>query len=139
MLPVGRTGCFTVDSIDERVVYAWIGEFDSEVDFERYIEQSYTEDGDSIPSQFMRDVGLDWYDDDFQEFEYHSARRSIRIALSGHSYSESFAPLLIQRATELGIESVGAVFLLYELDNPPIPPSQDAPIRYIGSFPYRVS
>ena len=117
-------------------VHAWIGSFKSRADFERYIQQTYSANGESVPSQFMLDVGLAVYDHDRQEFEYHETPLPLAEVLTGHSYAASFSAAFIKRATELGIDSAGTVFLLYDGALSPKSPDEIAPIRYVGAFDY---
>jgi hypothetical protein len=117
-------------------VLAWLGIFESESAFERYVEERYTDDGDAIPSGFIRDIGIEWFDHDFQEFEFHDPPLLISEAVNGHSYSASFAPSLIAAARAKGYDKVQAIFLLYDLEQEPKSPSRESPVRFIGAFPY---
>lgn len=48
-------------------VTVWIGNFESNDEFENYTNIKYTEDGDSIPSIFEQHFNLGYYDHDLVE------------------------------------------------------------------------
>ena len=91
-----------MDKVQRDRVLAWVGDFASEADFNRHIEERYTEDGDSIPSGFMRDIGVDWFDHDFQEFVFHDEPIPIEEAMKRMPWHIVDEALPIQRrATRL--------------------------------------
>ncbi|WP_299123415.1 immunity 22 family protein [uncultured Tenacibaculum sp.] len=52
---------------NKKIIYAWIGTFKSEKKlYEKYLNIDYSND-DLPQSKFGKDVGLEYYDDDFME------------------------------------------------------------------------
>lgn len=68
-------------------VFASLGRFRSEEELRAFVDQTYTEDGDGIPSPFMREVGLE--DHEPGCIEVIRADRGIPLAelLTDASYS----------------------------------------------------
>jgi Immunity protein 22 len=72
-------------------VSIWIGDFNSEEEFVNYTQVKYTEDGDSIPSNFEEDFNLTYYDRDLVEKRLTSKHtNSVKELLGGFSYSDQF-------------------------------------------------
>ncbi len=70
-------------------VSIWLGDFENEEQFYHYMNLSYTEDGDLIPSAFMNDFNIEDYDDDFQEIYYfEKPEDKISVILNDFLYSE---------------------------------------------------
>lgn len=46
-------------------VSLWTGTFKTNADLQQYLLISYNEDGDAVPSEFEKDVQIDYYDEDF--------------------------------------------------------------------------
>lgn len=51
----------------KHVVAIWGVNCRSEEELAAFVEPDYTEDGEAIPSEFMRSTGLSWIDEDFME------------------------------------------------------------------------
>ncbi len=65
----------------------WLGNFLSSDDVEKYTKVRYTEDGDSIISQFEKDFRLGYYDRDLIEKDWISEPdNNIKNLLIGFSY-----------------------------------------------------
>src|SRR5699024_4896935 len=70
-------------------VSQWLGNFLSSDDVERYTKVRYTEDGDSIISQFEKDFRLGYYDRDLIEKDWISEPDdNIKNLLIGFSYDD---------------------------------------------------
>ena len=63
--------------------------FTSEAELDLYVHPKYTEDGDVIDSQFMREVGLEDYEPMCIEAIYDSPQR-ISLLLRDASYSQQW-------------------------------------------------
>lgn len=68
-------------------VSVWLGSFDSEEQFNEYIEEQFDEEGD-ITSVFMKDFKIDFIDNQFQEVLFSDELK--KEDLEPASYSESF-------------------------------------------------
>ncbi|MCX2824523.1 hypothetical protein COM13_22475 [Bacillus pseudomycoides] len=73
-------------------VTVWIGNFESNDEFENYTNIKYTEDGDSIPSIFEQHFNLGYYDRDLVEKKwiFQPLTNNIQDLLKGFSYYEQF-------------------------------------------------
>ncbi|HLR36236.1 MAG TPA: immunity 22 family protein [Tissierellales bacterium] len=70
-------------------VSLWLGNFLSSDDVEKYTKVRYTEDGDSIFSQFEKDFRLEYYDRDLIEKDWISELDdNIKNLLIGFSYDD---------------------------------------------------
>jgi len=70
-------------------VSLWLGNFFSSDDVEKYTKVRYTEDGDSIISQFEKDFRLGYYDRDLIEKDWISEPDdNIKNLLIGFSYDD---------------------------------------------------
>ena len=56
----------------ENKVSIWFGNFETEDKFFDFIKKDYDEDGNSIPSSFMRVFEIGFFDEDFQEAFYEN-------------------------------------------------------------------
>ncbi|WP_202614168.1 immunity 22 family protein, partial [Parageobacillus thermoglucosidasius] len=66
-----------------------MGNSKSYKDLQNYILNSYTEDGDLLPSEFEKDFNIDYYNEDFREVEfYDEPSNDLRVLLEGFSYDE---------------------------------------------------
>lgn len=74
---------------DKNDVSLWLGNFLHKEALDKYVEVSYTVDGDSIPSQFEKDYKLGYYDRDLIERDWIPVKnKNIRELLEGFSYDE---------------------------------------------------
>ncbi|PEB38607.1 immunity 22 family protein [Bacillus pseudomycoides] len=73
-------------------VTVWIGNFESNDEFENYTNIKYTEDGDSIPSIFEQHFNLGYYDRDLVEKKwiFQPLTNNIQDLLKRFSYYEQF-------------------------------------------------
>ncbi|MGX7203556.1 hypothetical protein BCR22_14525 [Enterococcus plantarum] len=78
---------------DKNDVSLWLGNFSDKEALDKYVEVSYTEEGDSIPSQFEKDYKLGYYDRDLIERDWIPVKnKNIRELLEGFSYDEQLIP-----------------------------------------------
>lgn len=102
---------------EDRVVSLWVGQANSPDALDQYLQTGYTEDGDFIPSQFARDFGIRFYDEDFREAQYFEApSQSVQSVLKGFSYDDVIVPRFTHLCGELFSEPVNAVLLLYNFE-----------------------
>jgi hypothetical protein len=97
-----------------------------------YIDQTYTEDGDGIPSVFMREVGLSEYEPGCIEAITSESGSPMPLSdlLAGASYSDQWLPLLDgSRLADAAI----CVFAPNCAEHP-----ESCSLEYLGAFTYRV-
>ncbi len=97
-------------------VSVWLGNMKEKDSIEEYVDLTYDEDGDSIPSTFFIDFKIDMVetDEDLIEKEVYKNRSSdIRTLLDGCSYDEFIIPQI--KNIDL-IKSYNAIILIYDFD-----------------------
>jgi hypothetical protein len=98
----------------EGFVSLFIGNMSSSEELDQYVLIEYTEDGDAIPSQFEKDFGIDYYDEDFREVEfYKEPLDDLRNLLEGFSYNEEIVWKFIDLCGVYLDHKVNSVILLY--------------------------
>lgn len=98
----------------EGFVSLFVGISKSYNDLKNYILNSYTEDGDILPSKFEIDFNIDYYNEDFREIEfYEEASNDLRVLLEGFSYYRDIIPKFIELCGERLNQEVNSVILLY--------------------------
>lgn len=95
-------------------VSIWVGNFESKDDFLNYTNIEYTEDGDSISSNFEKDFNLIYYDRDLVEKEWFSQSiNNKKDLLKGFSYVDQF----IQQFDNTHCEKkFNAAILIYNME-----------------------
>jgi hypothetical protein len=117
----------------EEKVAIWMGTFDNEEDFSNYVFIDYTDDGDSIYSEFEREFGLKYYDRDMVERDFRNNSSNLAELLSGFSYSESF------KLDNIRIEkSYNSVLLIYDYEKPIVKEliQENTKMDFIGQIDY---
>ncbi len=111
-------------------VFISTGRFRSFDEMRAYIDETYTEDGDGIPSAFMREVGLSEYEPGCIEAILSESRRPVPLAefLSGASYSDQW--LFGLDGSRLADAAI-CVFAPNEVRHP-----EQCSLEYFGAFPY---
>jgi hypothetical protein len=84
------------ESPDMVHVFVTTGRFRSIEEMQSYLDESYTEEGDGIPSAFMREVGLSEYEPNCIESLLSATGTPIPLSelLAGASYSDQWLPHL---------------------------------------------
>ncbi|QPA30749.1 immunity 22 family protein [Thermaerobacillus caldiproteolyticus] len=99
----------------EGFVSLFIGSSKSYKDLQNYILNSYTEDGDLLPSEFEKDFNIDYYNEDFREVEFYDEPSNVlRFLLEGFSYDEEIIPKFIELCGERLNQEANSVILLYD-------------------------
>lgn len=99
----------------EGFVSLFIGNLNSNEEHQKYVLVNYTEDGDIIPSEFEKDFGIDYYDEDFREVEFYSeSSDDLRVLLEGFSYDKEMVPKFIDICGERLDQEENSVILLYD-------------------------
>jgi hypothetical protein len=82
--------------VDTVHVFISTGRFRSFDEMRAYIDETSTEDGDGVPSAFMREVGLSEYEPGCIEAIPSESGRPIPLAelLAGASYADQWLPCL---------------------------------------------
>jgi len=94
------------------------------------MDQTYTEDGDGVPSSFMREVSLIAYEPGCIEVIHEKQCVTLAELLAGASYGDQWIPKL--DGTRLA-DSAICVFAPNQVNRP-----MDSSLEYIGAFEYVV-
>ncbi|WP_113928094.1 immunity 22 family protein [Bacillus sp. P14.5] len=98
-------------------VSIWLGNINDEDSIGEYVDLTYDEDGESVPSQFFIDFNIDMDETDEDTIEkavYKNISSDISVLLDGCSYEEIVIPK-IQKRINLK-KSYNAVILLYNFE-----------------------
>lgn len=126
----------------EGYVSLWIGNISSDEQLAGYVEVGYTEDGDSIPSQFLKDFQINTYDfdEDFIERICNEIEmQSIRELILGCSYEDKVIPQYEKLAKRMSLEKFNAGILLYNFQYEgriDVINSKDYAFQFVGSVKY---
>ena len=95
------------------MVSIWLGNIKTQHQLEEYVDLTYDEDGESIPSKFFVDFNIDRNetDEDFIEKEVLEESDNISVLLEGCSYDEIILPK-IREYVNLN-KSYNAIILIY--------------------------
>lgn len=108
-------------------VFISTGRFRSFEEMRAYVEETYTEDGDGVPSAFMDEVDLEDYEPMCVECVHAPAPTPLRELLADVSYADRWLPLLPgDRLADAAI----CVFPPNELGTP-----EGCSLEYVGAFP----
>lgn len=114
----------------ENLVSIWVGNFNSEDDFDEYIGENYDEDGDMVPSIFMNDFEMGHIDHDFQESEFFD-KKLTKDDIVDFSYAETF----IDKINEANLMG-NAIILLYDFEYSGEVQTKNN-VNYIGAYDYK--
>ena len=111
-------------------VFITTGRFRSFDEMRAFIDETYTEDGDGIPSAFMREVGLSEYEPGCIEALHHSHAVPLAQLLGGASYADQWLPHV---NGSLQADAAICVFAPNRVEQP-----QNSSLEYVGAFEYEV-
>ncbi|ERN51084.1 immunity 22 family protein [Alkalihalophilus marmarensis] len=98
-------------------VSIWLGNINDEDSIGEYVDLTYDEDGESVPSQFFIDFNIDMDETDEDTIEkavYKNSSSNISALLDGCSYEEMVIPK-IQKSITLK-KSYNVVILIYNFE-----------------------
>ncbi|MFD5852715.1 immunity 22 family protein [Cytobacillus oceanisediminis] len=98
-------------------VSIWLGNIKEEDSIEKYVDLTYDEDGESVPSKFFIDFNIDMDETDEDSIEkvvYKNSSSDISTLLDGCSYEEIIIPK-IKKSIDLK-NSYNAVILIYNFE-----------------------
>ena len=113
-------------------VFISTGRFRSHDGMRAYIDETYTDDGDGIPSAFMVEVGLEEYEPGCIEALPSETGSPVPLSelLARASYADQWLPHLD------GSRLADAAICVYPPNVADRP--ADCSLEYLGAFPYRV-
>lgn len=103
--------------IKENKVSLWLGYFEDSNAFKEYIEVSYDEDGNYIPSKFQTHYGIKRYDLETVESDWISDRSNdVESLLAGFSGDYEIIPQFKKMLEQKKIEDYNSILLLYNFE-----------------------
>ena len=109
-------------------VFISTGRFRSFEEVRTFVDQTYTEDGDGVPSPFMREVGLSDYAPACIEAIHEDGPTALAQLLPGASYGDQWLQKL--DGTRVA-DSAICVFPPNRLSHP-----ERSSLEYVGAFDY---
>ena len=95
----------------------WLGNINDEDSIGEYVDLTYDEDGESVPSEFFIDFNIDMDETDENTIEkavYKNSSSDISALLDGCSYEEIVIPK-VQKSINLK-KSYNAIILIYNFE-----------------------
>ena len=123
----------------ENTVSIWIGNFADQSQLDHYLQIHYDEDGESVPSQFLIENGIDLddIDDDWLEAQLYDRNHSnLEQMLKGASYEQTILRNLIGEGINTAIPPSNTIILLYNYDCSSNKKVTDN-TRFIGTVSYK--
>jgi hypothetical protein len=109
-------------------IFISTGRFPSFDEIRVYIDETYTEDGDGVPSAFMREVGLSEYEPACIEAIPSESGMAVPLSvlLADASYSDQWLPDLDESR---GADAAICVFAPNRIEDP-----EGCSLEYLGAF-----
>ncbi|MFP8641166.1 MULTISPECIES: immunity 22 family protein [Priestia] len=124
----------------EKISYVslWVGKFSSIKELENYLLIAYTEDGDTIPSQFEKDFNIEYFDEDFSEAHYEEVKvHKLSQLLEGCSYDDVVIPNFVEKYGEGLPTNANSLILLYDFEHTKSRDDDEIHrVKYVGSVQY---
>jgi Immunity protein 22 len=121
------------------MVSVWLGTFPDEASHQRYFKEDWEDqDHDGFPScPFWSDLGIRWFDHDFQEGGFVGHPVPVAELLSRNwSYLDTFRELLLTSCAQAGIGTTNSVMFLFDFDYPNEAGYSSPHMTFVGVFPY---
>jgi Immunity protein 22 len=99
------------------IVSIWLGNINTQSQLEEYVNLTYDEDGESVPSKFFVDFNIDMDDTDedfIEKVVLEERSKNISVLLEGCSYEEIILPK-IKKSVNLD-KMYNAVILIYNFE-----------------------
>jgi len=118
--------------MDNVHVFICTGRFHTHEEMRAFIDETYTEDGDGVPSAFMREVGLFNYEPACIEAILSKSGSPVQLAelLAAASYADQWLKLLPQ---SLSADAAICVYSPNCMRN-----AKSCSVKYVGQFSYHV-
>ncbi|WNS79228.1 immunity 22 family protein [Domibacillus sp. DTU_2020_1001157_1_SI_ALB_TIR_016] len=122
----------------EGYVSLWVGNFSSNEELQKYLLNTYDEDGNAAASAFEEEYKIDDHDSDFREADcFKTGSRQLSILLSGCSYEDVVIPLFTEIQGEELPYSVNSIILLYNFKYSEKGGREPSHVHYLGSVRYK--
>jgi hypothetical protein len=111
------------------MVSVWIGNFQTEAQFDDYM---------NLSKEFEKDFGFRINNRGIREGAVERAPKPIGELVEGFSNWKSFAPAVVEAAKLAGVEQATTMIVFYTVrfDPAKVTLSPNAPLRFLGAFPF---
>jgi hypothetical protein len=109
-------------------VFVSTGRFHSFTEMRMFIEKTYTEDGDGVPSAFIQEVGLSEYEPGCIEAMHAEQPIPLAQLLARASYAAQWLPHVDGARL---VDAAICVFAPNQVSHP-----EQCSLEYLGAFPY---
>ncbi len=135
---------------EEGYLSVWVGTAESDQSLEEYVQLTYSDDGDLIPSQLLRDFDLTDDDGDFDEYDegcreiafYEKGSETLESCLREFSYSEQFVEKVMESVGNDAAAETNAVVILFnyraKLNGKREAASRGVHLRFIDTMQYEM-
>ncbi|MCB9235003.1 MAG: immunity 22 family protein [Bacteroidia bacterium] len=131
---------------NEHIVAIWLGEFASRDELFDYTDFFY-EENEAGFSQFAHDIGVEWYDEDFFEAEFHGEGPDFGLAIQEYSWYKYYKSPALLSISRLNTKSRGTSLIILFGQKTDMKEENEflwdyegqvaegAPISFVGKFP----
>ncbi|MBX9695737.1 MAG: immunity 22 family protein, partial [Cyanobacteria bacterium] len=121
----------------------WVGEFDSQAEYEEYFKESSEGEGNAPLNKFASDFRIGsnedtkgWYDPDFIEHNFSADIKTPEDMLGALYYASAFASKAAELASTRGIADCNTVVALYahEVEYELYDKGTGSPLVFLGRF-----
>jgi hypothetical protein len=111
------------------MVSVWIGDFETDPQFDRYM---------NISREFETDFGFRINDRSIREGVVEKAPKLVAELVNGFSSWESFGPAVVEAAKKLQVERATTMIVFYTMrfDPAKVQVNPKAPLRFLGAFAF---
>jgi hypothetical protein len=115
--------------MDQVHIFISTGRFRSFKAMRKFIDKTYTRDGDGVPSPFIREIGLTSYEPMCIEAIFDGKPTPLATLLAQASYADQWLPKLDGERTA---DSAICVFAPNQVERP-----SETSLEYLGSYKYK--
>ena len=111
------------------MVSVWIGNFQTDAQFDDYM---------NLSRDFEADFGFKINNRGIREAVVESVPKLIAELVNGFSNWESFGPAVVEATKKFGVERATTMIVFYTVrfDSEKVKTNPNAPLRFIGAFPF---
>lgn len=114
-------------------VSIWLGNIEDQEALENYVNLTYDDDGESVPSRFFLDFNIDMNDTDEDFIEkavLENKSKDLSFLLAGCSYEENVIPKVIKNVN-IG-KYYNSIIMIYDFD-------YEESVKTVSNFDYITS
>lgn len=126
--------------MDRQVLDFWVGNFNNEDDFDRFVEEDENyyieeESDDSYISKFAESQDTVWFDQDLMEYGFEESIQHF----SEYSFAEQWLPVLFNRINEMNLKfDINSLIFVSQgqIPKPKSVETDDFSLVYVGGIEF---